>query len=39
MTNPIPGPAPEGLPQPGPAPMAPPNSYAPQAAPLQAGGA
>ena len=49
MTNPIPGPAPEGLPQPGPAPeglpqpgpapMAPPNSYAPQPAFLQAGGA
>lgn len=33
MTSPIPGPAPEGMPQPGPIPAAPPNGYAPQGAP------
>ena len=33
MTSPIPGPAPEGMPQPGPVPAAPPNGYAPQGAP------
>ena len=30
MTSPIPGPAPEGMPQPGPIPAMPPNGYAPQ---------
>ena len=33
MTSPIPGPAPEGMPQPSPIPTAPPNGYAPQGAP------
>ena len=33
MTSPIPGPAPEGMPQPGPVPAAPPNGYVPQGAP------
>ena len=30
MTSPIPGPAPEGMPQPGPIPTMPPNGHAPQ---------
>ena len=33
MTSPIPGSAPEGMPQPSPIPAAPPNGYAPQGAP------